>query len=302
MPLLEPELLSQLERLRLVTRRRQYGCLPGFRPARGTGASLEFADYREYQPGDDLRYVDWHLYARLGRLFLKLFAAEQDLLVTIVLDASTSMNFGTPSKIQRARELAAALGFITLSNGDRVRLLVLPSSAAPSSGSLSPILQGRRQSVQLFHWLEQVTPGGRADLPRAISQLAVLLRSTRGGLVLLLSDLQDPAGPETFLALLPALTGQTAEAIILHLLSPEELEPEFSGNYLLIDSEMPATRVELVLNRRARQLYHEELSLWLQTIRTRAARAGVEYLLVPTDLPWQTTIFTELVGRGRLGR
>ncbi|MBE3577268.1 MAG: DUF58 domain-containing protein [Limnochordales bacterium] len=302
MPLLQPEFLTQLERLRLLTRRRQRGRLPGFRPARGTGTSLEFVDYREYQPGDDLRYVDWHLYARLGRLFLKLFAAEQDLLVTVVLDASASMNFGTPTKIQRARELAAALGFIALSSGDRVRLMVLPPAAAPSPTTLSPVLQGRRQAVHLFRWLEQVVPGGRADLPRAISQLTVLLRSTGGGLVLFLSDLQDPAGPEAFLALLPALTGQTAEAVILHMLSPEELEPDFSGDHLLIDSEMPAARVELALNRRARQLYHQELSLWLHTIRTRAAAAGAEYLLVPTDLPWQSTVFTELVARGRVGR
>lgn len=302
MPLLEPEFLSQLERLRLITRGRQFGRLPGIRPARGNGTSIEFADYREYQPGDDLRYVDWNLYARLGRLFVKLFAAEQDLQVTLVVDASASMDFGSPAKSQRARELAAALGFIALSGGDRVRLMVLPAAVAPSLGMISPVLQSRRQAVHLFRWLEQVVPGGRADLPRAVIQLTSLLRSARGGLVLILSDLQDPAGPDVFLELLPTLIGSGQEVVILHLLSPEELEPEWTGDHLLIDSEAPAARVELALNRRARQFYHQELNLWLNTIRAQAAATGAEYLMVPTDLPWQATVFAELVAHGRVGR
>src|SRR5215813_8319795 len=118
-PLLSPELLGQLERLELVTRKIFHGRMKGERRSTRKGQSVEFADFRSYVPGDDLRFIDWNTYARLDRLFLKMFFEEEDLHFYTLIDASPSMSFGTPAKLQYARQLAAALGFIGLIRGDR---------------------------------------------------------------------------------------------------------------------------------------------------------------------------------------
>jgi len=124
-PLLSPQLLAQLERLELVTRKIFRGRLKGERKSRRKGQSVEFADFRNYVPGDDIRFIDWNLYARLDRLFLKLFLEEEDLHFYTLIDASTSMDFGDPSKLYFAKQLAAALGFVGLCRADRVRVETL---------------------------------------------------------------------------------------------------------------------------------------------------------------------------------
>src|ERR1700755_2245291 len=127
-PLLSPELLAQLERLELVSRKIFRGRIKGERRSLRKGQSVEFADFRPYVPGDDLRFVDWNTYARLDRLFLKLFLEEEDLHFYTLIDASRSMQFGTPTKFDYARQLAAALGYIALVRGDRVRIETLNRS------------------------------------------------------------------------------------------------------------------------------------------------------------------------------
>ncbi len=129
-PLLTPELLVQLERLELVSRKIFRGRIKGERRSLRKGQSVEFADFRSYVPGDDLRFVDWNTYARLDRLFLKLFLEEEDLHFYCLIDASESMNFGTPSKLEFAKRLAAALGFVGLIRSDRVKIETLGQSAA----------------------------------------------------------------------------------------------------------------------------------------------------------------------------
>ena len=126
--LLSPQLLQQLERLELVSRKVFRGRLKGERRSRRKGQSVEFADFRNYVPGDDLRFIDWNLYARLDRLFLKLFLEEEDLHFYALVDVSTSMEFGSPSKLHFAKQLAASLGFIGLCRADRVKVEPLGAS------------------------------------------------------------------------------------------------------------------------------------------------------------------------------
>src|SRR6476469_2436228 len=151
-PLLPPTLLAQLERLELVSRKVFRGRMKGERKSRRKGQSVEFADFRNYVPGDDLRFIDWNLFARLDRLFLKLFLEEEDLHFYCLVDASRSMGFGEPSKLQFSKQLAAALGFIGLCRADRVKIEALGSSRSQPG----PALRGRGSMWRMLEYLDKV--------------------------------------------------------------------------------------------------------------------------------------------------
>src|SRR5438093_3611383 len=138
-PLLSPQLLAQLERLELVSRKIFRGRMKGERRSKRKGQSVEFADFRQYVPGDDLRFIDWNLFARMERLYLKLFLEEEDLHFYALLDTSASMDFGEPTKLQYAKQLAASLAFIGLCRADRVKVETLDTS----SRKPGPVLRGR---------------------------------------------------------------------------------------------------------------------------------------------------------------
>ena len=150
--------------MELVSRKIFRGRMKGERRSKRKGQSVEFADFRSYVPGDDLRFIDWNTYARLDRLFLKMFLEEEDLHFYALIDASASMDFGSPTKLEYAKQLAAALGFIGLMRGDRVRIETLGQSArAPG-----PILRGRRSLWRMLDYLEQNRAGRKhCRWPRA---------------------------------------------------------------------------------------------------------------------------------------
>src|SRR6516164_7785523 len=162
--LLEPQFLARLEQLELVSRKIFLGRLKGERRSKRKGQSVEFADYRNYVVGDDLRFLDWNLYARLDRLFLRLFMEEEDLHFTILLDNSLSMGFGTPTKLHYARQVAAALGFVGLVNLDRVVIEVFNDRLTQSL----PPLRGRRSLWRLLDFLTKIEPAGPSDLKRSL--------------------------------------------------------------------------------------------------------------------------------------
>ena len=159
--LLPPDLMAQLERLELVTRKVFRGRMKGERRSKRKGQSVEFADFRSYVPGDDLRSLDWNLYARLDKLIVKLFLEEEDLHFFTLIDASLSMDFGTPTKLEYAKQLAAALGFVGLIRTDRVRIETL-GQACRQRG---PVLRGRRGVWRMLDYLEQHR-AGRNDVAR----------------------------------------------------------------------------------------------------------------------------------------
>src|SRR6185295_11134589 len=208
------EFLAQLERLSLLSRRIFRGRVKGERRSLRRGHSVEFCDYRAYGVGDDLRYVDWNIYGRLDRLHVKLFVDEEDLCLHLIVDASASMNFGTPSKLECAVRIAAALGFVGLVNMERVGVGVLRERIAEGF----PPTRGRNQVTGLVDFLAAVRPAGGTSLNEA--------RSRQTGLAVVISDLLDPAGYESGVR---ALLERRFDVHLVHVLAPEEMNPELAG-------------------------------------------------------------------------
>src|SRR6516164_6981290 len=181
-PLLDPQFLARLEQLELVSRKIFLGRLKGERRNKRKGQSVEFADYRNYVVGDDLRFLDWNLYARLDRLFIRLFLEEEDLHFYLLIDNSLSMDFGTPTKLHYARQVAAALAFVGLVNMDRVVIEVFNDRLTQSL----PPARGRRSLWRVLDFLQKVEPAGPSDLRRALRTFS--LKCSGKGIVVVLSD------------------------------------------------------------------------------------------------------------------
>src|SRR5277367_2392719 len=195
-PILTPELLRRLEQFQLLAARRAKSSARGERRSKARGQSVEFADHRNYVPGDDFRYLDWNLYGRLERLFLKLYEEERELPVRIFLDASESMSFGEPRKFDFARQIAAAVGYVALCGFDRVTVAPFPDNPAETAlrGALRSV-RGRKSSLQFFKNINSLTAHGTANFNESLRRGALEARQT--GVALVLSDFLDPAGYES---------------------------------------------------------------------------------------------------------
>src|SRR5262245_15723765 len=187
-PLLSPEFLHRLEQLELVSRKIFSGRMKGDRLSKRKGQSVEFADYRQYAVGDDLRFLDWNLYARLDRLFLRLFLEEEDLHVHLLIDNSLSMDFGKPSKLLFAKQVAAALGFVGLVNLDRVAVEAFNDRLSQSMAAV----RGRRSLWRLLEFFDKLAPAGPSDLTKAMK--AFSMRCPGKGVAIVLSDFLDKSG------------------------------------------------------------------------------------------------------------
>ncbi len=272
--LLSPELLARLERLELVSRRVFRGRLKGERRSKRKGQSVEFADFRNYTLGDDLRFIDWNLYARLDRLFLKLFLEEEDLHFYTLIDASASMGFGSPTKLHVAKQLAAALGYVGLCRADRVKVAAL----GPPAGS-APVLRGRSSMWRMIDYLNNIEPVHNVSLAEGVKDFC--LRSPGNGVVLLITDLMDKAGYESALRM---LVGRRMDVFLLHLLAPEELDPPLSGDIKLVDVE-DGDLAEITVSRILLKRYRETLASFIEQAKTFCARRGVTYLRLRSDEP-----------------
>jgi len=287
-PLLSPQLLAQLERLELVSRKIFRGRMKGERKSKRKGQSVEFADFRQYVPGDDLRFIDWNLFARLERLYLKLFLEEEDLHFYALIDASTSMEFGEPTKLQYAKQLAAALGFIGLCRADRVRIETLGTS----SRQPGPVLRGRSSLWRMQQYLESVEGGQNVSLAEGVKNFC--LRNTGKGILVLLTDLMDKEGYERALRF---LVTQQMDVYVLHILSPEELNPEVKGDLRLIDSEDDDV-AEITVSRPLLDKYKRTLSAFVDGAREFCTRRGMSYLMVSSQTPVETLVANYLRRRG----
>lgn len=281
---LEPEFLKKLERLRLVAKRLSWSSAKGEHPSSRRGFSLEFSDYRRYQEGDDLRYVDWNIYRRLGRLWLKLFAAEEEMNIYLLLDTSGSMAEGAPPKIEYAKRVAAALGYIGLKNLDRV------GGASFSSKLLLPLTPGRgkRQILTLFNFLERLSCQGQTNL-RASAQTFSSLFS-RPGLVVLISDLFDPQG---WRAGLEELTQQRHQLLVIHVLDEGELKVEALGDVSLADVESGREK-RLFLDQELTRRFREEIENYLAEIESFCRRREMDYLRTTTRTPFEDFVLLTL--------
>ena len=270
--LLSPEFRARLERLSLRTRGRVRGKWAGRHPSKQIGESIDFADYREYAPGDDFRRIDHNLWARLGVVMVRLFEAEDELPLRLIIDSSASMRFG--AKFRVAQELAAVMSFLALAGGDRVYPVQVPGqdgrsfSAGPPSRHLAgwPVLES---------WLEGLEPGGAGSLTPAVHNL--IGNATVRGPIVLISDLLDPAWGKSLDAM-----GTAGSGTVLHVLAPDELEPELSGDLRLIDSESQKT-IDLSTSSDALAAYRSARDGFLAGAAARSRRAGLDYVLVPAE-------------------
>ena len=286
--LLSPELLAKLEKMELVSRKIFRGRMKGERRSRRKGQSVEFADFRNYVPGDDLRFIDWNTYARLDRLFLKLFMEEEDLHFYALLDASPSMNFGEPTKFDYARQLAAALGFVGLVRGDRVKIQTL----AEPPGHKPPALRGRHQLWKMLEYLEGVEPGENISLADGVKNFC--LHNSGKGIVVLISDLMYKEGYE---AALRYLLAQDMDIYVIHVLSAEELEPDLQGDLRLVDCE-DGDVAEITVSGPLLRRYKQTLAAFVESAREFCTRRGILYLMARNEVPVEQLVTGYLRERG----
>lgn len=285
MALLDPKFLGRLEQLQLGTRRPLAGRLSGEHRSKRYGTSLDFADYREYHPGDDYRRIDYHLLARLDVLALKLFEADDDLHVRILIDTSASM--GSGGKLRQAAKLAGALGFVALARRDTVSVHTMPLTRA------APRFNGRHAAGALFKHLESLNPAGTTPFAHAAADL--LSRPGPPGLTVVVSDLLTPDW-ETAIGRLPA---RGSDVVIVHVLDREELDPEDTGDLDLIDRET-GERLPVSLSADTRRQYRELVSAWLDDVAARCAQVGAGYIMVLSDDDIESLLLTTWRNEGIL--
>ncbi len=291
MTLLSPSFLAALDQLALVSKRARAGTFKGARRSPRRGGSVEFADYREYAPGDDFRQVDWNAYARMEKLFLRLFVEEEDATIHIVLDASASMQWGQGAsgaaydKWNYALRLAAALGYVALVGMDRLGAGAV-GTASHALTWMRP-LRGKQQALTFFRWLETLEPGGTASPQNTLRQYAAQAR--RAGPLLLISDLMD----DGWQSALTRLSERRYEITMLHLLSPDELEPALEGDLKLLDSENAAA-VEVTADYDLLERYRTRVREWRTEWARLCGARDIAYLPITTAQPFQELVFSYL--------
>lgn len=287
--LLEESFRRKLDSLMLVASKVRAGAIKGERRSSKRGTSIEFADYRNYAPGDDLRRLDWNIYARLERPYIKLLEDEEDLAVHIILDSSASMDFpqenaGDNHKFLFARRLFAALAYVALTANDRLMLTSVNDAGMEHFGPA----RGRTQTVQMLRWVHGLKPRGITDLNIALKDYA--MRAGRPGLTFIISDMFSPSG---FVDGINALMGKGHEIVLLHVLSPEEITPPLTGDLRLIDVETGKSQ-EVSLDPNLRELYMRHLNDWREGIRTECARRNINYLPLTSGSGWERIILYDL--------
>lgn len=292
--LLLPEgVRRKLDPLMLVARKIRAGSMKGERRSVKRGTSIEFADYRNYTPGDDLRKLDWNVYARLEKPYIKLLEDEEDLAVHLLLDISASMNWpaedsqgldAAHNKLLYAQRLFASLAYISLTTGDRLMMTALTDSGLQRFGPS----RGRGQIVPMLRYAHALQASGVADLNAQLRQYA--LREKRPGLLILISDMFSPTG---YIDGLNLLLGKGHEVLFIHVMSPDEVTPPLAGDLRLVDIETDAAQ-EVTVDANMRAIYQQRLENWLDSIRNDCARKGVHYLMVQTDTPFEKVLLFEL--------
>jgi len=278
------EFLKKLERLRLIAKRLSWAKTGGEHASSRKGFSLEFSDYRRYQQGDDFRYVDWNIYRRLDRLLLKVFTADEEMNVYLLVDTSRSMAEGTPSKIDYAKKVAAALGYIGLKNLDRV------GGASFSSALQAPLTlgRGRKQILGLFNFLSKLSCDGGTNLRSAIHSFTNLF--PHPGLVVIVSDLFDPAG---WRAALEELATKKYQLLVIHILDAQEINPTPWGDVALNDVESRRER-RCFLDADLVRRFQAELTNYFREIERVCSSRRIDYLRTTTQIPFDEFVLQTL--------
>jgi len=274
--LLEPDFLRKLERLAIGAKRVRLGHARGERKSKRKGSSVEFADYRDYVQGDDLRHIDWNILGRLDSLYLKLFQEQEDLTVNLLIDASKSMQFGSPSKIAFARKAAAAIAYIGLVSNDRVAA----EAFSERTSRLAPCT-GKASTRKLLQYFASIEASGATDLEAACREHTIRNRSK--GVTVILSDFLDEAG---FESALKRLSQTGSEVYVIHVLAPDEIDPSVTGDLKLLDSETGAN-TEISVSPSLLRRYKENVTGFTEAIRSYCLARGMSYVLTPSDTPFE---------------
>ena len=286
-PLLSSEMMAKLERMELVSRKIFRGRMKGERRSKRKGQSVEFADFRNYVAGDDLRFIDWNLFARMDRLYLKLFLEEEDLHFYTLIDDSLSMEFGEPTKFRVAKQIAASLAYIGLCRGDRISVSTFSRSGSPV------VVRGRSSSHRLLGYLESA-PCTDASPPMEEAVRRFCLKNTGKGIVVLITDLMSKTGYETALKMLVA---REMDIYLLHILSPEELQPKLAGDLSLLDCE-DSDRRDISVSASLLQRYEQTLNAFIEQARTFCNRRSITYVSIRSDQPIDPLVNEYLRTRG----
>ena len=288
-PLLTPELLRRLEQFQLLAARRAKSSARGERRSQARGQSVEFADHRNYVPGDDFRYLDWNLFGRLEKLFLKLYEEERELPVRIFLDASESMAFGEPRKFDFARQIAAAMGYVALCGFDRVSVVPFPDNKEETAarGALRSV-RGRKSALNFFQNLTGLTATGSVNLNEALRRGA--LESRQAGVAVVLSDFLDPTGYE---AGLTALVGRGFQVNAVQILAPEELSPSTFGDLRLVDAETGNVQ-EVSFGRYRMSSYQQMVQNYCQRLREFCSARGISFFMAGSNTSLEYLLLKQL--------
>ncbi len=278
--LFDDEFQRKLDYLAIVSRRVFAGRLRAERRTKKSGSGVEFADHRDYQPGDDFRYLDWNVYQRFDKLLVRLFEEEEDLAIFFVLDASASMAFGGGEKLRYAKKVCAALAYVGLANLDRVSLVTTTDHVMDRM----PETRGKARIFKVFRFLRDAKADGTTDLGDAMKTFVA--QNKRRGLVVLVSDLYDPHGFEKGINV---LRYNKFDPFVVHVVDPAEARPKLHGDVLVYDCETGDER-EVTVTAKVLSRFAEAHAQYLSDVERFCATRQVPYVRASVDVPFDEMI------------
>lgn len=289
--LLSSDFMARLDRLDVMSRKILSGKMRGERRSKRRGQSVEFADYRNYVVGDDLRFIDWNIYARLEKLFLRLFLEEEDLAVYVLADVSKSVDYGNPNKAYYIKQVAAALGYIGLVNYNRVTVAAMSDGIVAETGAL----RGRRNVARMIDFCEKLEPTGASYFAESCRRFAMANRQR--GVLVVLSDFFIKEG---FEAGLKYVASGRYDLYCVQVLSPQEIDPDLQGDLKLKDIE-DEDLAEVSVTQPLIKRYKSNLNAYCLALKDYVTRRGGTYLFSSTAVPFDTLVLNYLRERGLLG-
>jgi uncharacterized protein (DUF58 family) len=284
MSLLNVKFLKQLDCLQIRSHEIFRGKSKGERRSLNRGVGIEFVDYRPYELGDDLRHVDWNVYARLNLPFIKLFSADEDLSIFIFIDNSKSMSFGTPAKLECAKRIAAALGYIGLANFDRVSIITLSDQMIP----IVPLTYGKSQFPKVSRAIEAIAAAQETHLGTCLTHFCASRSQT--GVAIVVSDFLDRDGYELGLK---QLIARKFDLTVIQLLSDEELHPKLSGELRLEDAET-GKKKEITVSDQTLANYSERVNTFCDRLKGFCLNQGITNIQINNRVQIEELIFQSL--------
>jgi uncharacterized protein (DUF58 family) len=278
--LFDDDFQRKLDYLALVSKRVFSGRMRAERKTKKSGSGIEFADHRDYQPGDDFRYLDWSVYQRFDRLLVRLFEEEEDLAIYFIVDASSSMGFGEAKKLRYAKRVAAALGYVGLANLDRVSIV----STTDKVMDRMPGTRGKARIFKVLRFLRELDPGGQTDLGDAMKTFVA--QNKKKGLAVLISDLYDPQGFEKGINV---LRYNKFDPFVVHVVDKEEARPKLNGDVLLYDCETGDER-EVTITAKVLERFAGAYGQYLADIERFCTSKTVPYIQADINTPFDELI------------